>query len=342
MPADIPTQAAPQAASAPIRAETISQVLLVLGDTSISAFVASGILEANANVCAVLASTERATIAALDGPDGFRSRFPERVFTVDLKPAPAHPELARPELSPWLTPRQGSQRLRGGAEGALDRADAATRLLLSLEFRQALNSALIWAHARPVSGNHLAVGVVGFAVAGRMTGSGALVAAIEVLEDKLLDFEGRADEVWIDLVIGTASIHQHANREFEDARIGSAAVIAELGAALANPALAGPSGRFGNHLGQILLIGPPEGGGTLRDVKEANSSLQLALSAIVSGDSQRQREALRPGANRTVNDRGADAVFAGLGVHEVVFDPDRAARQAAQCLLATMPEPAPG
>lgn len=339
MPADSQNPAARQAPPTAARPETMSQVVLVVGDTSISVFESSGILAANDNVCAVLVSTERATIAALDRPGGFRSRFPERVFTVDLKPAPAHPEQARPELSRWLTRRQGSQRLRGGAEGALDRADAAIRLLLSQDFRQALNSALIWAHARPTSGNHLAVGVVCFAVAGRMTGSGALVAAVDQLEDKLVDFEGRADEVWIDLLIGTASIHQHANREFEDARVGSTAVIAELGAALANPAVAGPSGRFGSHLGQILLIGPPEGGGTLRDVKEANSSLQLALAALVSGDSQRQREALRPGANRTVNDRGADAVFAGLGVHEVVFDPDRAAHQAARFLLATMPQP---
>ena len=75
--------------------------------------------------------------------------------------------------------------------------------------------------------------------------------------------------------------------------------------------MAGPSGRFGTHLGQILVLGPPEGGGTLKDVQEANASLQLALSALVSGASQRQREALRPGANRTVNGRRPDAVFAG-------------------------------
>src|SRR5271165_6330697 len=48
----------------------------------------------------------------------------------------------------------------------------------------------------------------------------------------------------LDLLIGTASIHQHANREFEDARVGSTALIAELGAAVADPAAAGPSGRF--------------------------------------------------------------------------------------------------
>ena len=76
-----------------------------------------------------------------------------------------------------------------------------------------------------------------------------------------------------------------------------------------------------------------------KDVQEANASLQLALSAIVSGASQRQREALRPGANRTVNDRRPDAVFAGIGVVEVVFDPARAARAVAQRILATMPQP---
>lgn len=323
-----------------IRPETKSHVVLVFGDTAISAFVTSGILEANGNVCVVLVSTERATIATLDEPGGFRSRFPDRVFTVNLKPAPPRPEEARPELAPWLTSRPRSQRLRGGADGAIDRADAATRLWLSEEFRTALNAALIWAHARPVTGNHLCVGVVCFAVAGRMTGSGSLVTAIDIVEERLVDFAGRADEVWIDLLVGTASIHQHASREFEDARIGSTALIAELGAALADPAVAGPSKRFGTHLGQILLMGPPEGGGTLRDIKEANASLQLALSAIVTGDSERQREALRPGANRTVNDRGPDAVFAGIGVLEVVFDPELATRQAAQCLLATMPEPA--
>ena len=179
-----------------------------------------------------------------------------------------------------------------------------------------------------------------------MTGSGALVAAVDVLEDVLIDFTGRADAVWIDLLIGTASIHQHAKREFEDAQVGSAALVAELGEAVTNPAVAGPSGRFGRHLGQILILGPPEGGrGRSRDVKEASASQQLALSAIVSGASQRQREALRPGANRTVNSRGPDAVFAGIGVLEIVFDTTVAARWVAQRLLATMPpsgEPAAG
>jgi len=42
--------------------------VVVLGDTSIDAFVPSGILQANQNICAVLASTERATIEALDQP----------------------------------------------------------------------------------------------------------------------------------------------------------------------------------------------------------------------------------------------------------------------------------
>lgn len=203
----------------------------------------------------------------------------------------------------------------------------------------AVNAALIWAHARPIQGVHLAVGVLGFAVAGRMTGSGTLPAAVDLIENKLVDFAGAADEVWIDLLIGTASIHQHPRREFEDARVGSMALVAELGFAVANPAVAGPSGRFGAHLGQILVLGPPDGGGTLKDVQEANASLQLALSAILSGASQRQREALRPGANRTVNGRRPDAVFAGIGVLEVVFDPARAARTVAQRILATMPEP---
>ena len=119
----------------------------------------------------------------------------------------------------------------------------------------------------------------------------------------------------------------------------STALIAELGAAVADPAAAGPSGRFGTHLGQVLVLGPPEGGGTLKDVPEANASLQMALSAIVSGASQRQREALRPGANRTVNGRRPDAVFAGIGVLEVVFDPVLASRWVARRLLATMPQP---
>ena len=321
------------------RPETMNYLVIVLGDTSIEAFKSSGILEANPNVCAVLASTERATIEMLDQPGGFRSRFPERVFTAYLKPAPTDFGQVSEELVPWLTPRPLSQRLRGGAEGALDRADAATRLLLSEDFSTALEAALIWAHARAVEGVHLAVGVIGFAVAGRMTGSGTLVAAVDLVERKLVDFAGAADEVWIDLLVGTASIHQHAKREFEDARVGSLALIAELGAAVADPAVAGPSGRFGTHLGQILVLGPPQGGGTLKDVQEANASLQLALSAIVSGPSQRQREALRPGANRTVNGRRPDAVFAGIGVLEVVFDPARAARSAAQRILASMPQP---
>ncbi len=319
--------------------ETMNHLVIVLGDTSIDAFETSGILEANGNVCAVLASTERATIEALDQPGGFRSRFPERVFTAYLKPAPSNFAQVAEELVPWLTPRSLSQRLRGGAEGALDRADAATRLLLSEDFSTALDAALIWAHARPINGVHLAVGALGFAVAGRMTGSGTLVAAVDLLERKLVDFAGAADEVWIDMLIGLASIHQHARREFEDARVGSMALVAELGAAVADPAVAGPSGLFGAHLGQILVLGPPEGGGTLRDVQEANASLQLALSAILSGTSQRQREALRPGANRTVNGRRPDAVFAGIGVLEVVFDPALASRWVAQRILASMPSP---
>ena len=319
--------------------ETMNHVVVVLGDTSIDAFKTSGLLDANYNICAVLASAERATIEALDRPAGFRSRYPDRVFTAYLKPAPTDFSQVPDELRPWLTPRAESQRLRGGAEGALDRADAATRLLLSEDFNRELNAALIWAHARAIQGIHLAVGVLGFAVAGRMTGSGTLVAAVDLIEQKLVDFAGAADEVWIDLLIGTASIHQHARREFEDARVGSTALVAELGAAVADPAVAGPSGRFGTHLGQILILGPPEGGGTLKDVQEANASLQLALSALISGASQHEREALRPGANRTVNGRRPDAVFAGVGVLEVVFDPDRAARTVAQRILATMPSP---
>ena len=192
-------------------------MVVVLGDTSIRAFQSSGILETNLNIGVVLASTERATIGALEQQGGFRSRFPERVFPVYLKPAPDDPVSARPEMAPWVTPRPGVQHLRGGAEGALDRPDAATRLLLSHEFRSALNNGLDPAHARRPRGNHLAVAVTCFAVAGRMTGSGTLVAALDVLEDALIDFAGRADEVWIDALIGTASIHQHAKREFEDA-----------------------------------------------------------------------------------------------------------------------------
>jgi hypothetical protein len=331
--------AADQAAFPASRPQTMNQMVVVLGDTSIDAFVPSGILQANQNICAVLASTERATIEALDQPGGFRSQSPERVFTAYLKPAPPDFSQVSEDLLPWLTDRPLSQRLRGGAEGALDRADAATRLLLSEDFSAALNAGLIYAHARPIQGIHLAVGVTCFAVAGRMTGSGTLVAAVDLIETKLVDFAGAADEIWIDLLIGTASIHQHARREFEDARVGSTALVAELGAAVADPAVAGPSGLFGTHLGQILVLGPPEGGGTLKDVQEANASLQLALSAVVSGPSQRQREALRPGANRTVNGRRPDAVFAGIGVLEVVFDPTRAARAAAQRILASMSPP---
>jgi hypothetical protein len=327
------------AASTASRPETMNHLVMVLGDTSIDAFETSGILEANHNICAVLASTERATIEALDQPGGFRSRFPERVFPAYLKPAPTDFAQVSEELVPWLTPRPPSQRLRGGAEGALDRADAATRLLLSEDFSTALDAALIWAHARPINGIQLAVGAIGFAVAGRMTGSGTLVAAVDLLERKLVDFAGAADEVWIDMLIGTASIHQHAKREFEDARVGSLALVAELGAAVADPAVAGPSGRFGTHLGQILVLGPPQGGGTFKNVREANASLQLALSAIVSGASQRQREALRPGTNRTANGRRSDAVFAGIGVLEVVFDPALASRWVAQRILASMPLP---
>lgn len=336
---DILNPSTTPATSPATRPETMNHLVMVIGDTSIDAFVNSAILELHSNICAVLASTERATIEALDRPAGFRSRFPERVFTAYLKPAPTDFAQAPEELLPWLTPRPPSQRLRGGAEGALDRPDAATRLMLSEEFRSAVDAALIWAHARPISGIHLAVGVLGFAVAGRMTGSGALVPAVDLLEKKLVDFAGAADEVWIDLLIGTASIHQPAKREFEDARVGSQALIAELGAAVADPGVAGPSGRFGTHLGQILVLGPPAGGGILKDVQEANASLQLALSAIVSGASQRQREALRPGAIRTVNDRRPDAVFAGMGVLEVVFDPARASRWVAQRILATMSPP---
>jgi hypothetical protein len=315
MPPDIRNPTAAPALSPGNRPGTTNYLVMVIGDTGIDAFVSSGILKANPNICVVLASTERATIEGLDQPGGFRSRFPERVFTAYMKPAPADFAQAREALIPWLTPRPPSQRLRGGPEGALDRPDAATRLLLSEDFRSALNAALIWAHARPISGNHLAVGVVGVAVAGRMTGSGALVPAVDILEDLLANFKG-ADEVWIDLLIGTASIHQHADREFDDARVGSTALIAELGAAVADPAA---------------------GGGTLKDVPEANASLQLALSAIVSGASQRQREALRPGANRTM--RRPDAVFAGIGVLEVVFDPALASSWVARRLLATMPQP---
>jgi hypothetical protein len=321
------------------RPETMSHVIMVLGDTSIAAFETAGILEVNDNICAVLASTERATIEALDEPGGFHGRFSDRVWTVYLKPAPIDFAQVPEHLLPWLTPRQPSQRLRGGAEGALDRADAATRIMLSFEFRDALNRALIWAHNRRITGTHLAVGVTGFAVAGRMTGSGTLVAAVDMLEEKLLDFTGMADEVWIDLLIGVASIHQPAPREFEDAQVGSRALIAELGAAVADHTLAGPSGRFGTHLGQILVLGPQEGGGILRDVQEANASTQLALSAIVSGDSQRAREAYRPSANRTVNRRQPEAVFAGIGVLEVVFDLDKASQRVARRILATMPEP---
>ncbi|HEY1916152.1 MAG TPA: hypothetical protein VGH27_11325 [Streptosporangiaceae bacterium] len=339
MTADPVAPGADPATAAPTRPETMSQVVLVLGDTSIDVFMSAAILETNDNVCAVLASTERETIVRLDQPGGFRSRFPQRVFTVDLKPAPAEPAVARPELEPWLTARPNHQRQRGGPDGALDRADATTRLWLSEEFRAALTAALIWAHARPASGNHLAVGVTCFAVAGRMTGSGTVVAALDLLEQTLVDFQGQADECWIDLLIGTASIHQHATREFDDARRGSAALVAELGVALDDPATAGPSGRFGRHLGQILVLGPPQGGGSLRDVAEANASLALALSAIVSGDSQRQREALRPGVTRVVNDRGANAVFAGIGALEVTFDAALAAPWAAARLLADMPMP---
>jgi len=339
MAADILNPATALTSSPASHPETMNHLVIVLGDTSIDAFETSGILEANGNVCAVLASTERATIEALDQPGGFRSRYPERVFTAYLKPAPTNFAQVAEELVPWLTPRPLSQRLRGGAEGALDRADAATRLLLSEDFSTALDAALIWAHARPINGVHLAVGALGFAVAGRMTGSGTLVAAVDLLERKLVDFAGAADEVWIDMLIGLASIHQHARREFEDARVGSMALVAELGAAVADPAVAGPGGLFGAHLGQILVLGPPEGGGTLRDVQEANASLQLALSAILSGTSQRQREALRPGANRTVNGRRPDAVFAGIGVLEVVFDPALASRWVAQRILASMPSP---
>jgi hypothetical protein len=339
MTTDITDTAAAPDATAADRAETMNHVIMVLGDTSIEAFTSSGILEGNKNICAVLASTERATVENLDQPGGFRGHFPERAFTVYLKPAPPDFEHVDPKLVPWLTPRPNLSRQRGGAEGALDRADAATRLLLSYEFRGALRDALIWAHKRPIEGIHLAVGVVGFAVAGRMTGSGTLVAAVDVLEDLLIDFDGYADKLWIDLLIGTASIHQHAPTELEDARIGTAALIAELGAAIADPALAGPSGRFSWNLGHIMVLGPPEGGGTLQDVQESNASLQLTLSALVSGLSQRQREAVRPSANRTVNSRDRNAVFAGIGVLEVVFDPSRAAGSAARRILATMPKP---
>jgi hypothetical protein len=321
------------------RPETMNHVIMVLGDTSIAAFESSGILKANDNICAVLVSTERATVEALDEPGGFHSQFPNRVWTVYLKPAPTDFAQVPQRVLPWLTPRKTSQRLRGGAEGALDRADAATRILLSYEFKDALKRALIWAHKRRIAGINLAVGVIGFAVAGRMTGSGTLVASVDILEEMLLDFTGTADEVWIDLLIGVASIHQPAQREFEDAQIGSAALIAELGAALADPKVAGPSGLFGTHLGQIMVLGPQEGGGILSDVQEANASIQLALSAVVCGDSQRGREAYRPSANRTVNHRHPGAVFAGIGVLEVVFDRALASQWVARRILATMPEP---
>ena len=62
---------APTASTSPpvSRPETMNHLVMVLGDTSINAFETSGILAANRNVCAVLASTERATIEALD-PSG--------------------------------------------------------------------------------------------------------------------------------------------------------------------------------------------------------------------------------------------------------------------------------
>ena len=55
--------------------ETMNHVVVVLGDTSIDAFKTSGLLDANHNICAVLASTERATIEALDRP----ARVPQPV-----------------------------------------------------------------------------------------------------------------------------------------------------------------------------------------------------------------------------------------------------------------------
>ena len=152
------------------------------------------------------------------------------------------------------------------------------------------------------------------------------MAAVDLIEQKLVDFAGAADEVWIDLLIGTALYPPARPAGVRGRPGGEHGPGRRVGAAVADPAMAGPSGRFGTHLGQILVLGPPEGGGTLKDVQEANASLQLALSALVSGASQRQREALRPGANRTVNGRRPDAVFAGIGVLEVIFDPARAAR----------------
>src|SRR5215472_3315201 len=101
------TAAAPDAAATD-HTETMNHVILVLGDTSIEAFTSSGILEANKNICAMLASTERATVEDLDRQGGFRSRFPERAFTVYLKPAPPDFDLISPKLVPWLTPRPDS------------------------------------------------------------------------------------------------------------------------------------------------------------------------------------------------------------------------------------------
>ena len=46
----------PSAAS-PSRPGTMNHMVVVLGDTSINAFETSGILEANLNICAVLASS---------------------------------------------------------------------------------------------------------------------------------------------------------------------------------------------------------------------------------------------------------------------------------------------
>src|SRR5580693_3587448 len=98
------------------RPETMNHVIMVLGDTSIDAFESSGILEVNDNICTVLASTERATVEALDEPGGFRSRFPDRVWTVYLKPAPT--DFA--QVSQHLGQQADDQlRLRFGVRNAL-------------------------------------------------------------------------------------------------------------------------------------------------------------------------------------------------------------------------------
>ena len=108
----------------------MNHLVMVLGDTSINAFETSGLLAANDNICVVLASTERATIEALDRPGGFRSRFPDRVFTAYLKPAPTDFAQVPEELSLAHAPpavaaaagrsrRRARPRRRGHAAAAL-------------------------------------------------------------------------------------------------------------------------------------------------------------------------------------------------------------------------------